>query len=120
MPCRYCGASLKTFLVPPVATKRLKDTGRMAFLWNIALRQLINADRIVVIGISFAPSDFELRWLVRQAIELRTNPRYELHVVNPKSADRQNVIAVFPGRDREVYEYESVLDYIAKSSHAKF
>ena len=38
MPCRCCGASLKTFIVPPVATKRLEDRGRMAFLWNIALR----------------------------------------------------------------------------------
>lgn len=27
MPCRYCGASLKTFIVPPVATKRLEDRG---------------------------------------------------------------------------------------------
>lgn len=119
MPCRYCGASLKTFIVPPIATKRLKDTGRMAFLWNIALRQLINADRIVVIGISFAPSDFELRWLVRQAVELRTSPHYELHVVNPTSVDQQNIIAVFPGQDREVYTYESVSDYITKNSRAK-
>lgn len=120
MPCRFCGASLRTFIVPPVATKRLKDTGRMAFLWNIALRQLISADRIVVVGISFAPSDFELRWLVRQAIELRETAGYELHVVNPSSDDRQNTIAVFPGADRKVCEHDSVAEYIAKEiAHCK-
>lgn len=112
MPCRYCGASLKTFIVPPVATKRFEDTGRMAFLWNIALRQLSNASRIVVIGISFAPSDFELRWLIRQAIELRTRPLYELHVVNPASIHRKNIVSVFPGRERQIYEYDSVTDFI--------
>ncbi|MBK8817058.1 MAG: hypothetical protein IPN42_16820 [Methylococcaceae bacterium] len=112
MPCRYCGASLKTFIIPPVATKRLEDRGRMAFLWNIALRQLSSATRIAVIGISFAPSDFELRWLVRQAIELRVQKYYELHVVNPSKHDRQNIIKLFPGIDRSVYEYETVKDYI--------
>lgn len=112
MPCRYCGAALKTFIVPPVATKRLEDRGRMAFLWNIALRQLSSASRVAVIGISFAPSDFELRWLVRQAIELRTDPHYELHVVNPTLSHRQGIINVFPGTDRLVYEYGSVSDFI--------
>lgn len=112
MPCRYCGASLKTFIVPPVASKRLEDRGRMAFLWNIALRQLSSASRIAVIGISLAPSDFELRWLIRQAIELRNDPKYELHVVNPDSLHRRGIINVFPGSDRRVYEYDSVTDFI--------
>jgi hypothetical protein len=67
-----------------------------------------------VIGISFAPSDFELRWLVRQAIELRSNKYYELHVVNPSKDDRQNIIKLFPGAERSVYEYETVKDYVEK------
>ena len=65
-----------------------------------------------MIGISFAPSDFELKWLIRQAIELRQDKHYELHVVNPSKEDRQNIIKLLPSTDRSVYEYESVQDYI--------
>ena len=84
----------------------------MAFLWNLALRQLISADKIVVIGVSFAPSDFELRWLVRQAIALRSSPGYELHVVNPSKDHRDEVISAFPGTEKSINEYGSVSDYI--------
>lgn len=113
MPCRYCGAALKTFIVPPIATKRLQDKGRMAFLWNLALKALTAADKIAIIGISFAPSDFELRWLVRQAIALRKNQNYELHIVNRDGHHRASIAKVFPGTRKIVFEHDSAESYIS-------
>jgi hypothetical protein len=114
MPCRYCGAALKTFIVPPIATKRMEDRSRMAFLWNLALRELISAHRIDVIGLSFAPSDFELRWLVRQAVALRPNQHYELHVVNQSKEHRTRINTSFPGPGKTLFEYPTINDYLAK------
>jgi hypothetical protein len=81
-PCRACGTPLQLFLVPPVATKSIENEGRLAFLWNLALRELVDAIRVIVIGVSFAPSDQELRWLIRQSSALRAS-RIILHIVNP-------------------------------------
>ena len=108
LPCRCCGSTIHTFIVPPVATKRLEDTGRMAFLWNLALRELSAADRIVVVGISFAPNDFELRWLVRQAISSRQCPRYELHIVNSSESDAEMIDGVFPGAEKNTRVFRSI------------
>jgi hypothetical protein len=41
---------------------------KLGLLWHLAHRELSTADRIVVFGLSFAPSDYYLRWLFRSAI----------------------------------------------------
>jgi hypothetical protein len=115
-PCRFCGASLQILLIPPVATKRLEDRGRLAFLWNLAFREIRSASRFVVIGLSLAPTDFELRWLIRQAIEGRDGTPLEVHIVNPEEKDRLNIVGALPGRGHIVYEYESIRDYLASAS----
>lgn len=114
MPCRICGSALRTFIIPPVATKRLEDKGPLAFLWNLALRELTIATSISIIGISFAPTDFELRWLVRQAMELRQNRLLELHIVNKSFQHRKDIRTVFPGNIEKIFEYECLADYIAE------
>ena len=110
LPCRVCGYPLRIFLVPPVATKRVDDGGRLAFIWNLALRELTSATRIVIIGLSFAPSDFELRWLIRQSTELRQEA-VELHVVNPLREHREAAQPRF-GRDCQLREFDSLEDYL--------
>lgn len=77
-PCRLCGSGLTELIIPPVASKRTSDRGRVAFPWHLALRELMRAERLVIIGLSFAPTDFELKWLLRQALYLR--PRVPLRL----------------------------------------
>jgi len=112
-PCRSCGTSLRTFLIPPVAVKRLDDSGRLALLWNLTLREIQRADRLVVIGVSFAPSDFELRWLLRQAVLLRDSRSLEVHLVNPSDDDRAEARKILPGIGHAIIEYDSVEKYLA-------
>jgi hypothetical protein len=41
---------------------------KLGLLWSLAHRELSTADRIVVFGLSFAASDYYLRWLFRSSI----------------------------------------------------
>lgn len=96
-PCRFCGSPLRIFLVPPLPAKRVDTAGRLSFLWNQALRELRQAARVILIGLSFTPSDFELRWLIRQSAALRSEP-VQLEVVNPSTEDQQAARLLFgPG-----------------------
>lgn len=64
-PCARCGNPLETVIIPPVIGKSIQQFPKMGFVWNLAYRELIEADRIVVIGCSLPPSDYVLRWLLR-------------------------------------------------------
>ncbi len=110
-PCRQCGSPLRTFMVPPLPAKRVEPAGRLSFLWNLALRELRQAARVIVIGVSFAPSDFELRWLVRQSAALRETP-VELEIVNLCAEDRQAARLLFgPGCQSRMFA--TLDDYLA-------
>jgi hypothetical protein len=111
-PCRNCGAALVTYIVPPVATKRLEDRSRMAFIWHLALQELAAADKIAIIGLSFAATDFELRWLLRQAIALSRNGAPVLHLVNPNEGHRRAVVEMLPEPIRQIEHFESLEDYL--------
>jgi hypothetical protein len=111
IPCRFCGTALQTFIVPPIATKRLEDRGRMAFLWNLALRELASASRLVVVGLSLAPSDFELRWLIRQAFLLRSGEPLSVTVVNPCADHRERFYGVLPVGHRRGVSFSTIAEY---------
>jgi hypothetical protein len=111
-PCRYCGAALEIFIVPPVATKRLEDRGRMAFLWNLAYRELQAADELVIIGLSFAASDFELRWLLRQALLGRNGGPLRISIVNRQESHADSIYRFLPnGYDRGRW-FETLREYV--------
>jgi hypothetical protein len=112
-PCRLCGGPLRFLIVPPVATKRLEDRGRIAFLWNLALREIAEASRVVVIGASFAASDFELRWLFREAARLRPRDLAELAIVNPSQEHQKEIRRVLEAPSTSVVPFESVEAYLA-------
>lgn len=112
-PCKLCGTALQIYLVPPVAAKRLQDRGRLAFLWNLALREIARARDLALIGISFAPSDFELRWLIKQALAVQTARELHIHLVNPKPEDRVTAKKTIPSVDAVWHEYETIAAYLS-------
>lgn len=113
-PCGRCGASLETLIVPPLPVKSVESRRRLRLLWRLALNELAEADRIVIVGLSFAPSDFELRWLIRQARFTRPNGIPLLDIVNPCVADRNTAIGLFAGASI-ANQFDSLDDYIAGS-----
>lgn len=114
-PCRFCGAALRTMIVPPIATKRLEDRGRTSFHWNLALRELRSAKDVVIIGLSLAPSDFELRWLLRESLSMISTD-IQLHIVNTNPSHREAVKNTVPIIASNALEYNDLEEYLRRIS----
>ncbi len=81
LPCRRCGAPLVLGIVTPSLVKEFDRIPKLALLWHLAHDKLARCQRLVVIGVSLAPSDFGLRWLLQHS--LGSNPHLEvIEVVN--------------------------------------
>lgn len=116
-PCRFCGAALETMIVPPITVKRLDERGRIAFLWNLALRELRRAANIALIGVSLAPTDFELRWLIREGVGFECKCPVQVQIVNPDQSHRKAISSILASDVCDVAEYTDLEEYLA--SHGK-
>lgn len=81
-PCYACGTSVELAIVPPTMKKSFEKFPKLGFLWHVAFNKLKEANKIIVIGMSFPDSDYYLKWLVRQAMMERSAPP-DLVIVNP-------------------------------------
>jgi len=86
-PCEMCGSALVSVLVPPTMMKSFTQFPKLGLLWSLAHRELSTADRIVVFGLSFAASDYYLRWLFRSAITERAS-QPEIFNINKDNEDK--------------------------------
>jgi len=66
--CNLCGSPLVSVIVPPTMQKTFRQFPKLGLLWSLAYRELYKADRIVVFGVSFTPSDYYLTWLFKKAV----------------------------------------------------
>jgi NAD-dependent SIR2 family protein deacetylase len=66
--CKACGTPLTPVIIPPTMSKSFSQFPKLGFLWGLAYRELSKADRIIIIGTSFTPSDYYLRWLFKSSI----------------------------------------------------
>ena len=69
--CSLCGSPLVNVIVPPTMNKSFEKFPKLGLLWSLAYRELNKADRVVIFGVSFAPSDYYLRWLFKKAVRER-------------------------------------------------
>jgi len=63
--CGYCFEKMQWLIVPPTLNKRLLETPIVRRLWNVAARELAQAEVLVVWGYSLPPTDFFSAWLLR-------------------------------------------------------
>jgi hypothetical protein len=97
-------------IIPPTMYKTFEKFPKLGFLWSLAYRELNIADKIVVFGVSFAPSDYYLRWLFKKAITDRKNKPTIINIdSNPEISDKiKEITGIAP-------EYFPTLDeYLAK------
>jgi len=85
--CSLCGSPLVNVIVPPTMHKTFEKYPKLGLLWSLAFQELSKADTIVIFGVSFAPSDYYLRWLFKKATYERDIRIYEY------------------GRNIRIYEY---------------
>lgn len=87
--CNLCGSPVVSVIVPPTMYKTFEKFPKLGFLWSLAYRELNIADRIVIFGVSFAPSDYYLRWLFKKAITDRENKPTLIDIdTNPEVCDK--------------------------------
>lgn len=87
-PCRRCGHQLSLAIVPPTVKGVFDQVRRLGFIWTRAFKALRAARRIVVVGVSFAFTDYLLRWLVHQARAETEPPSLTIVDVCQESAQR--------------------------------
>ena len=63
--CGECGDYMPTAIVPPTFSKTYEKLPSLMVQWKLAVRELQRASRLVVVGLSFAPSDARLSWLMQ-------------------------------------------------------
>ncbi|MBT3270952.1 hypothetical protein HN371_27675 [Candidatus Poribacteria bacterium] len=63
-----CGAHWRQLIVPPTMAKDYRKYPTLETQWRLAVRHLQEANRIVIVGLSFAPSDVRLTWLMRHGL----------------------------------------------------
>jgi hypothetical protein len=112
--CTLCGVPIVSVIVPPTMYKTFEKFPKMGFLWSLAYRQLKWADRIVIFGVSFAPSDYYLRWLFKKAITDRKNKPTIIDIDIDKDSEVCEKIKKFTGVKSE--HFLTLDEYLNKSS----
>ncbi|TKJ44695.1 hypothetical protein CEE35_07050 [Candidatus Aerophobetes bacterium Ae_b3b] len=78
--CGICGATLEPAIVPPTMSKAFDRWPRLGLVWRLAREELTAATTVVFIGVSFASSDYYLRWLLKSSF------------LNPNSSKKSVVV----------------------------
>jgi NAD-dependent SIR2 family protein deacetylase len=81
--CRYCGSEVVPVIIPPLLRKPIATDPLIRTVWGQAREKLAaqDLDAVIVIGFSFAPTDFYVSWLLRTTVGIR--PEVEVYIINP-------------------------------------
>ena len=81
--CVRCGSAMFPLLVPPLLRKPIADNWIIKSMWGLARQRLADADTVVLVGFSAAPTDFYASWLLHSTIG--TKPGGQVIIVNPQT-----------------------------------
>jgi len=105
--CSLCGSPLANVIVPPTMHKSFEKFPKLGLLWSLAYRELNKADRIIIFGVSFAASDYYLRWLFNKAVRERANKPLIVDIdVEDSACERiENITGIKPTHRRRLDEF---------------
>lgn len=79
--CNNCGFfTMEPFIIPPTAFK-LMDDPDLFLLWNTAFERIAESDVIIVLGLSFSPTDLHFTNFFKTIVE--RNPGKKLLIIDP-------------------------------------
>lgn len=108
--CSRCGSPLVSVIIPPTIHKSFENFPKLGLLWNLAYRELKQADKIIMIGVSLAESDYYLNWLIRSAIRGSVSPP-QIEVVN-KDKNVYDKLGKLMGTGQRPIYYEDFDKYL--------
>ena len=79
--CFECHEPLDILIIPPVLNKGYRQYPIIRKLWNLAAREMVTVNELIIWGYSLPPTDFYASWLLRQA---REAPLDKLVLINPE------------------------------------
>lgn len=110
--CELCGAALEPVIVPPVASKAAALGGRTRKIWTRAFWELAAATEVVVWGVSFAPSDTDLAWMLRAGTRARNHDEFVVHAINPDEKARKRTFSLLaPSTNHEWNDVDEYLEH---------
>lgn len=115
--CQLCGSRAEPVIVPPNINKSFNRFPKLAFIWNLAYREIQSADALVIIGLSFRYADYYLRWLVKSSLFNvgRSGRTFELVDTNEKMCDTVgDLIGIKPEGIRYFKSLPEYIDFIEK------
>ena len=116
MVCGICGADLQVAIVPPAMSKSFGRWPKLGLLWRLAREELTAATEVVFIGVSFAPSDYYLRWLIKSSFLESDDKKKRIKVVDKCPSVKKRIKEMV---DIEPKYYPSVKKYISQEIHDK-
>lgn len=109
MVCGACGADLEVAIVPPAMSKSFDRWPKLGLMWRLAREELAAATGVVFIGVSFAPSDYYLRWLIKSSFLESGRKKESIEVVDRCPSVKERIREMV---NMEPRHYPSVKEYI--------
>jgi len=119
--CSECHEPLTMLIIPPILNKTYNQYPIIRKIWNLAVKEIKTATRLIIWGYSLPPTDFYVSWLLNQA---RQGNIQTLTIINPEVIDtkKKRIKTIFVRkfynyfRDKvskeNIYLYETFSDYL--------
>ena len=92
--CTKCRTAVSSFLIVPPTWNKGTGEEFIRYVWQAALRELIAAGRIFIIGYSFPETDQFFKYMLGLALAHNDNLS-EIYIVNPDEKARDRFYALF-------------------------
>ncbi len=115
--CQSCGSRIEWLIVPPTMNKVFGKYPKLGTVWSTAWQELAAATEVVFIGVSFAPSDYYLRWLIKSSFLESGSKKESIKVVDKCPSVKEKIremVGIEP-----IY-YSSIGGYIEKGLDKKW
>ena len=116
MPCAVCGAESEIAIVPPTMNKSFDRWPKLGLVWRLAREELTKSTKVIFIGVSFAPSDYYLRWLIKSSFLESDGNKEWVKVVDKCPSVKKRIREMV---DVEPTHYSSIQEYIDKIIDSK-
>jgi hypothetical protein len=109
--CGVCGSDLQIAIVPPTMNKSFDRWPKLGLVWRLAREELTAATEVVFIGVSFAPSDYYLRWLIKSSFLEADGKKKSIKIVDKCPSVKYKIKEMV---DIEPIYYPDICTYISK------
>lgn len=110
--CQLCGSRAEPVIVPPNINKSFNRFPKLAFIWNLAYREIQAADALVIIGLSFRNTDYYLKWLVKSSLFNVGRSGRMIELVDTDEKMHSKVADIIGIKPEDIRYFKTLSEYI--------